>query len=171
MNNLTKKLEKFWVGLFITLWFLVSAVSTIHSVKFFQLSNDIYLSWILALSFEIGAMSSLGGLVLSKGNKSLVWFLFIVLTLFQVHCNMYWVWMNIDTINEWSNLFDLDPEENLFNSRVFSFISGGILPLISMGFIKSLMDYLDSSKSKKLNTETQNEMIDILNHSSEQLKK
>tara|TARA_R100000908_G_C3748740_1_gene143622 strand:- start:196 stop:807 length:612 start_codon:yes stop_codon:yes gene_type:complete len=134
--------EKFWIGTFISLWVLVSTVSTIHSIEFFELSNNLFLSWCLAIGFEIGAMASLGGIIISKGNKTLIWALFILLTTFQIHGNMYWAWSHSSDISEWTKLFDLVDEDPNFTRRVFAFISGGILPLVSLGFIKSLMDYL-----------------------------
>jgi len=134
--------EKFWIGTFISLWVLVSTVSTIHSIEFFELSNNLFLSWCLAIGFEIGAMASLGGIIVSKGNKTLIWALFILLTTFQIHGNMYWAWSHSNDISEWTKLFDMVDEDPNFTRRVFAFISGGILPLVSLGFIKSLMDYL-----------------------------
>lgn len=134
--------EKFWIGTFISLWVLVSTVSTIHSIEFFELSNNLFLSWCLAIGFEIGAMASLGGIIVSKGNKTLIWVLFILLTTFQIHGNMYWAWSHSSDISEWTKLFDMVDEDPNFTRRVFAFISGGILPLVSLGFIKSLMDYL-----------------------------
>ena len=134
--------EKFWIGTFISLWVLVSTVSTIHSIEFFELSNNLFLSWCLAIGFEIGAMASVGGIIISKGNKTLIWALFILLTTFQIHGNMYWAWSHSNDISEWTKLFDLVDEDPNFTRRVFAFISGGILPLVSLGFIKSLMDYL-----------------------------
>jgi hypothetical protein len=161
MNS--KKLEKFWVGTFIALWVLVSTVSTVHSIEFFELSNHTALGWILAIGFEIGAMASLGGIILSKGNKTLIWMLFIILTAFQIHGNMYYAWTHSSDISKWVKLFDLVDEDINFQRRLFSFISGGILPIVSLGFIKSLMDYLDPNAkvddSKELNTEKKEEPI------------
>ena len=144
--------EKFWIGTFISLWVLVSTVSTIHSIEFFELSNNLFLSWCLAIGFEIGAMASLGGIIVSKGNKTLIWALFILLTTFQIHGNMYWAWSHSSDISEWTKLFDMVDEDPNFTRRVFAFISGGILPLVSLGFIKSLMDYL-APKEEVLVTE------------------
>jgi len=150
--------EKFWIGTFISLWLLVSSVSTIHSVEFFGLSNNNILSWCLAMAFEIGAMASLGGILISRGNKTLVWILFIVLTAFQIHGNMYWAWTHAGDITEWTKLFDLTEEDPNFTKRIFAFISGGILPLVSLGFIKSLMNYLKPKEEniiKKEETESE----------------
>lgn len=136
------KLEKVWIGSFITLWVLVSTISTIHSVSFFELSNNKTMSWVLALSFEIGAIASLGGLLISSGKKTLIWMLFVILTLFQIHSNMYWAWVNAGNITTWEQMLSLSDEDEMMRKRIFVIISGGILPLISLGFIKSLMDYM-----------------------------
>lgn len=148
--------EKFWIGTFISLWVLVSTVSTIHSIEFFELSNNLFLSWCLAIGFEIGAMASLGGIIVSKGNKTLIWALFILLTTFQIHGNMYWAWSHSNDISEWTKLFDMVDEDPNFTRRVFAFISGGILPLVSLGFIKSLMDYLAPKEEVPMNNVTEN---------------
>ena len=142
MKKSFKTGEKIWIGTFVTLWVLVSTVSTFHSLDFFGLSNDTFLSWLLAIGFEIGAMASLGGMLVSKGNKTIVWMLFILLTAFQIHGNMYFAWSHAGDISEWTKLFDLVDEDPNFTKRIFAFISGGILPLVSLGFIKSLMDYM-----------------------------
>ena len=147
--------EKFWIGTFISLWVLVSTVSTIHSIEFFELSNNLFLSWCLAIGFEIGAMASLGGIIISKGSKTLIWILFILLTTFQIHGNMYWAWSHSGNISEWAKLFDLVDEDPDFTKRVFSFISGGILPLVSLGFIKSLMDYLAPKEEVPVTEDTE----------------
>lgn len=166
--NLSSILEKFWVGTFIALWMLVSTVSTIHSIEFFELSNSKTLAWCLAIAFEIGAMASLGGIIISKGNKFLIWMLFVILTAFQIHGNMYWAWTHSDDISNWVKLFDLVDEDENFKRRMFAFISGGILPIVSLGFIKSLMDYL-SPKPEIIETkeDEESEIIDELNKEEE----
>lgn len=140
--------EKFWIGTFILLWLIVSTVSTIHSVEFFKLSNNLILSWSLAFAFEIGAIASLGGLLISRGTKTLIWFLFIVLTAFQIHCNMYWSWVNAKDLTQWIHLLNLVDEDPDTQRRIFAAISGGILPLLALGFMKSLMDYLKPKQLK-----------------------
>jgi len=154
----SEKAEKFWVGTFIVLWLLVSSVSTVHSIEFFELSNSTTLAWVLAIAFEIGAMASLGGIFLSRGSTWLIWLLFIVLTAFQVHGNMYYAWTHSTDITNWVNLFDLVGEESNFQRRLFAFISGGILPIVSLGFIKSLMDYLDPKSLNETSKDEENEV-------------
>jgi hypothetical protein len=163
--------EKFWVGTFISLWVLVSTVSTFHSVEFFGLSNNAFFSWCVAIGFEIGAMASLGGMLIGKGNKTIIWLLFIILTAFQIHGNMYYAWTHAGDLTNWTNLFDLGDEDINYTKRIFSFVSGGILPLISLGFIKSLMDYLkpkDDAVSEPVNDAVNDaELDDIIDNISD----
>jgi hypothetical protein len=42
----------------------------------------------------------------------------------------------------WSELFGLSEEDPIFQKRILSVISGAILPLVALGFIKSLVDYI-----------------------------
>lgn len=161
-----KTQEKWWIGVFITLWMLVSTVSTIHSVEFFKLSNSTILAWILALGFELGAIASLGGLIISRGGKGLIWFLFIVLTAFQIHGNMYWAWVNAGDLKEWIHLLDLIDENPDTQKRIFTIISGGILPIVALGFMKSLMDYLSPKRLEKVEDDQEVDEIENIGEES-----
>jgi hypothetical protein len=43
----------------------------------------------------------------------------------------------------------LSEEEPIFQKRVLSVISGAILPLVSLGFIKALVDYIRPEEKKE----------------------
>jgi hypothetical protein len=75
-------------------------------------------------------------------NKSLVWFLFILLTAMQAMGNTYYAFVNLGDYTSWSELFGLIEEEEIFQKRVLSIVSGAILPIVALGFIKSLVDYI-----------------------------
>ena len=138
-----KLVSNFVIGTFVTLYLLVSIISTIHVIDFFELSNPYWLAVTLAIGFEIGAAASLASLViLKKMNKTLVWALFITITLMQMQGNMYYAFINMADFNSWAELFALIEEEPIFQKRVLAAISGAILPLIALGFIKSLVDYI-----------------------------
>ena len=138
------KLEKrFVIGTFVSLYALVSIISTIHVIDFFELSNPYWLAVTLAIGFEIGAAASLASLViLKKMNKTIVWSLFIAITLMQMQGNMYYAFINLEDFTAWSELFDLIEEDLIDQKRILAFVSGAILPLIALGFIKSLVDYI-----------------------------
>jgi len=139
----SKALNAFIISTFVTLYLIVSVISTIHVIDFFKLSNPDWLAISLAIAFEIGAAASLASLIaLKKMNRSLVWGLFIVLTGMQMMGNTYYAFKNLHDIQNWIDLFGLTDSEPIFQKRVMAIISGAILPLVALGFIKSLVDYI-----------------------------
>jgi len=139
----SKALNAFIISTFVTLYLIVSIISTIHVIDFFKLSNPDWLAISLAIAFEIGAAASLASLIaLKKMNRSLVWGLFIVLTGMQMMGNTYYAFKNLHDIQNWIDLFGLTDSEPIFQKRVMAIISGAILPLVALGFIKSLVDYI-----------------------------
>ena len=103
-----KLVRNFIVGTFVSLYLLVSIISTIHVIDFFELSNPYWLAVTLAIAFEVGAAASLASLViLKKMNRTLIWSLFITITLMQMQGNMYYAYINLTDFNTWSELFNL----------------------------------------------------------------
>jgi len=114
-----------------------------HVVDFFELSNNLTMSWMLSIAFEIGAAASLASLIiLEKMNKTIVWFLFLVLTVFQAMGNTYYAYVNIGEFQYWIELFGLNTEPLIVQKRIISTVSGAILPIVALGFIKALVDYI-----------------------------
>jgi len=147
MNTLKERLlHIFIISIFCGLYFLVATISMINSVAFFDLSQSGLMSWSLAIGFEVGAAASLAAIViLEKTNKSMVWFLFLLLTSFQMMANSYHAFVNLEDYMGWIELFGLEESEPLFQKRILSIVSGAILPLVALGFIKSLVDYVRPS--------------------------
>jgi hypothetical protein len=155
-NNIIK-----WsiISIFVSLYALTSGVSSIHVIEFFRLSNPEWLAITLSIAFELGSAASLAAiLILDKTNKSLVWMLFILITLMQMMGNMYYTYVNLDDFKKWSELFGLSEEELMFQRRTLSAISGAILPLVSLGFIKALVDYMRPEEKKLEDTVIQEEI-------------
>jgi hypothetical protein len=110
----------------------------------------------LAIAFELGAAASLASLiVMDKMNKGLVWALFITITLMQMQGNMYYAFKNISDYSTWSQLFNLIEEDPIYQKRILAFVSGAILPLVALGFIKSLVDYIKPTKTEETITQTE----------------
>lgn len=131
------------IATFVSLYLLVSIISTIHVIEFFKLSNPQWLAISLAIAFELGAAASLASLViLDRMNKTLVWMLFGTITLMQMQGNMYYAFVHMEDFQGWSELFGLIEEDVVYQKRVLSAVSGAILPLVALGFIKSLVDYI-----------------------------
>lgn len=148
----------FIIGTFVTLYLLVSCISTIHVIDFFNLSNPTWLSISLAIAFEVGAAASLASLVtLEKMNRGIVWSLFIILTLMQAMGNAYYAYVHLHDFQGWIELFGLSEEEPIYQKRVLSIVSGAILPVVALGFIKSLVDYIRPENTQMSTTVNSNE--------------
>ena len=136
------------IGIFISLYALVATISMINSVEFFDISHNRIMSWVLALGFELGAAASLAAiLILDKTNKVMVWGLFILLTSFQMMANSYHAYINLENYIPWIELFGLTEEDLITQKRILSIISGAILPIVALGFIKSLTDYIKPTEN------------------------
>lgn len=145
-----KLVHNFVIGTFVSLYLLVSIISTIHVIDFFKLSNPTWLAVSLAIGFELGAAASLASLIiLKKMNKTIVWLLFFVITAMQMQGNMYYAFMNLTDFQGWSELFNLIEEDVLYQKRILAFVSGAILPLVALGFIKSLVDYIKPEEEQE----------------------
>ena len=139
------------IGIFCSLYILVSLISTVHVIDFFEIANPRWMAITLAVAFEIGAAASLASLViLDKMNRTLVWALFISITLMQMQGNLYHAFINMGDFTAWSELFDLIEEDPLFQKRVLAMVSAGILPLVALGFIKSLVDYIKPDETEEI---------------------
>ena len=145
-----KWVHGFVIATFVTLYFMVSIISTIHVIDFFKLSNPTWLAISLAIAFEIGAAASLAAIViLEKTSRFMVWSLFIILTLMQAMGNTYYAFTNLEDYMGWIELFGLVEAEPIVQKRILSIVSGAILPIVALGFIKSLVDYIRPEESKK----------------------
>jgi hypothetical protein len=143
----------------------------INSVAFFDLAHDGIMSWSLAIGFEMGAAASLAAiLILDKTNKTMVWGLFILLTAFQMMANSFHAFINLEDYMGWIELFGLEEEEPIFQKRVLSIVSGAILPLVALGFIKSLTDYIkpkEDNNEVELITDTSDEPLSVTKETEE----
>lgn len=145
-----KLVNFFIISTFVTLYAIVSLISCIHTIDFFLLSNPRWLAISLAIAFEIGAAASLAAIiVLDKMNKTMIWGLFIILTGMQAMGNTYFAYVNVHGFQGWIELFGLVDYDIITQKRILAVVSGAILPLIALGFIKSLVDYLKPDKETK----------------------
>jgi len=141
----------FIISIFCSLYFLVATISMINSVAFFDLSHSGLMSWSLAIGFEIGAAASLAAIIiLDKTNKTMVWSLFLLLTSFQMMANSFHAFVNLENYMGWIELFGLEEAEPIYQKRILSIVSGAILPVVALGFIKSLVDYIRPEEKNKI---------------------
>jgi hypothetical protein len=157
-----------WIVLaFIIVPLITSIVSAVHVVRSFELSNYYFLSVVLAVAFELGALSSLAGLVvMHRINKNTIWVIFILLTLFQMVGNTYCAYdttttkmiANSNLVKNFSELFGFtieEPGDLIFVKRIIAIITGAILPIISLCFLHLLITYIIKTNTETTNTVAQ----------------
>jgi hypothetical protein len=156
-----KIIHNFVIWTKVLLYILVSVISTIHSIDFFKMTNPEWLAYSLAIAFEFGAAASLAAIiVLKKINKSLVWGLFILLTVMQVNANMHYAYTHAQDYISWIELWGLVEEDIIFQKRLLAIISGGILPIVALGFIKSLVDYVRPEQEDLIIVKQENTVLE-----------
>lgn len=143
-------------SVFAGLYLIVAIISLICSTEFFTLAHSGTMSWVLAIGFEVGAMSCLlSTLILPKKKLGLVWFMFIVLTLFQCMGNMYAAFINLQNFKDWIDMFGMQDMEVIAQKRTLAAISGVILPLVALGFIRIMADVLQDGHEIEINDDTE----------------
>lgn len=160
MNRRDLVIRNLIISIFITLYCMVSLVSTVHTIDFFLLTNPRWLAISLAVAFEVGAMASLAAIIiLDKTSRALVWFLFLLLTLMQCMGNAYFSYAHAHDFQNWMELFSLNEEEPIYQKRILAIISGAILPIVALGFIKSLVDYIRPENAKEISAHVENNKV------------
>lgn len=159
-NNLLKYST---ATLYVALYIIVATISCICSVDFFNLTHNDISSIVLAISFEMGSMGCLfGALTTLKKNNSLIWVMFIFLTIMQMMNNTYYAYAHIENYDKWIELFDLIDFEPITQKRIISIISGCVLPLVSLSFIHLLVDLLNQPNNINITEEkNRNEINEI----------
>lgn len=141
-----KKMKIMSCSVFGALYLLVSVISLVCSTYFFKLAHTGIMSWALAIGFELGAMSCLlSTMVLPRNKQGLVWVMFVILTLFQCMGNMYAAYVSLENYMDWIDMFGLNDMEEISQKRALAAISGIILPLVALGFIRIMADMLQSN--------------------------
>ena len=165
-NNILKHIL---TGLFAILYIAVGFVSVYHAIAFFELSNQPWLALILACSFEIGQAAVLFYLLISKDKKIMPWILMGVLTLVQILGNvyssyMYMIMNNMDLIKYFTDsvLFFIQDPNPKVNQVMISYITGAILPVVSLcmtSMVVNVLGYSHSENNIETPTKEQEEMI------------
>ena len=132
-------MKKALIILFSLLYIAVGFVSTYHAIAFFAISNSNWLAVILAIAFEVGQAALLFSLLTNKTKKIMPWILMGVLTLVQVIGNVfssyqYMMLNSTDQIKYFTDsvLFFLQDPDPKINQVMISYITGAILPIVSL---------------------------------------
>ena len=147
-------MKKALLVLFSLLYLAVGFVSTYHAIEFFTLSNASWLAVILAIAFEVGQAAVLFSLLTSKDkSKIMPWILMFMLTVVQILGNIFssFSWMvqhNPDMIQYFTEsvLFFIQNPNPKFNQVMVSYITGAILPIVSLCMTSMVVDVLEKDE-------------------------
>lgn len=146
-------MKKALIILFSLLYIAVGFVSTYHAIAFFAISNSNWLAVILAVAFEVGQAAVLFSLLTSKTKKIMPWILMCVLTLVQVIGNVfssyqYMMLNSTDQIKYFTDsvLFFLQDPDPKVNQVMISYITGAILPIVSLCMTSMVVDAAELDK-------------------------
>ena len=159
-------MKKIYIGLFAVLYLAVAFTSTLHAVEFFGLANEVWLSVILAISFEIGQAAVLFELLTSSNDRKKImpWVLMAIFTLVQVLGNVYssykYILLNSpenlryfkEPIFIWTQLPDNQA------TVIVTYIIGAILPVCALLLTSMITNQLDNNKTAKESYNDENEI-------------
>jgi hypothetical protein len=134
---------------------LVAFVSISHVTSFYGLSNPFTWAIYLSVGIEIAALSALAAVSVNMGR--FVYFPFIIVTFIQMLGNIFFSFTYIDetsqTFQDWiamvGGLFEnMGIEITDLNSHktVLAFLTGGLLPVISLTFAHMLVKFTEKNK-------------------------
>lgn len=138
MNN--KILYKVFIWTFVLLYTGTAFISYCHSIEFFNIGNNNWMSYILGIIFELGQATVLASLLLTNNKKNILpWCLMILLTAVQVIGNTYSVYKFIalsgsDYYMYLSNalLFWIEGISQETIMVIVSWIIGAMLPIVAL---------------------------------------
>ena len=67
--------------------------------------------------------------------------------------NSFHAFINLENYMGWIELFGLEEAEPIYQKRILSIVSGAILPVVALGFIKSLVDYIRPEQPETIDQE------------------
>jgi hypothetical protein len=163
-NWLLKNRNSVIIGSFLIPILLVAFVSISHVTTFYSLSNPFTWAIYLSVAVEIAALAALAGISAKFGK--FIYIPFGIVTLIQFVGNFYYSYSYINPnsidFKNWvdmiSGLFEpmgIDPTDMVSHRRILAFLTGGLIPFISLTFAHMLIVY--SSKIQSGNDEVPTE--------------
>lgn len=153
-----KTIFTIFIVAFVLLYLASATISFIHSIGFFSIGNDAWMSTVLGLTFELGQAIVLTYLLVTKGrNGFLPWVLMAVLTTVQVIGNVFSVYkyMSLSSTQYFSYL----QESLLFwiqgiNQKeaqvILSWIMGALLPVIALAMAGMIVNSLKTFEAAEI---------------------
>ena len=152
---LSKNLNSVIIGSFLIPILLVAFVSISHVTTFYNLANPFSWAVYLSIAVEIAALAALAG-VSAKFGK-FIYIPFGIVTFIQLIGNFFfsytWIDINSKEFKDWVDMvgailepMGIDSSDPTSQRRVLGFLTGGLLPFISLTFAHMLIVYSNKIK-------------------------
>ena len=152
-NWINENLRKIIIGAFVVPILLVAFVSISHVTSFYGLSNPFTWAIYLSVGIEIAALSALAAVSVNMGR--FVYLPFFIVTLIQMLGNIFFSFTFIDetsqSFQDWismmGGLFEnmgVDRTDLNTHKTILSFLTGGLLPIISLTFAHMLVKFSEN---------------------------
>lgn len=152
---LSKNLNTVIIGSFLIPILLVAFVSISHVTTFYNLANPFSWAIYLSIAVEVAALAALAG-VSAKFGK-FIYIPFGIVTFIQLIGNFFfsYTWINVNSkeFKDWVDMvgailepMGIDSSDPTSQRRVLGFLTGGLLPFISLTFAHMLIVYSNKIK-------------------------
>ena len=151
------------IGSFLIPILLVAFVSISHVTTFYGLSNPFSWAIYLSVAVEIAALASLAGISAKFGK--FIYVPFGIVTLIQFVGNFFYSYsyvnMDSESFKNWVDMisgifetFGVEPTNFNAHRRILAFLTGGMIPFISLTFAHMLIVYSSKIQDEKVESKT-----------------
>jgi len=151
------------IGSFLIPILLVAFVSISHVTTFYGLSNPFSWAIYLSVAVEIAALASLAGISAKFGR--FIYIPFGIVTLIQFVGNFFYSYsfvnMDSESFKSWVDMisgifevFGVEPTNFVAHRRILAFLTGGMIPFISLTFAHMLIVYSSKIQDEKVESKT-----------------
>ena len=165
---LQSNLNNIIVGSFLIPILLVAFVSISHVTTLYSLANPLSWAIYLSVAVEIAALAALAG-VSAKFGK-FIYLPFGIVTFIQFVGNFFYSYSHINInsqdFKDWVDMISgllepigVDPTDVVAHRRILAFITGGLIPFISLTFAHMLIVYSSKIQTNEDNVEPVNDTV------------
>jgi hypothetical protein len=165
---LQSNLNNIIVGSFLIPILLVAFVSISHVTTLYSLANPLSWAIYLSVAVEIAALAALAG-VSAKFGK-FIYLPFGIVTFIQFVGNFFYSYSHINInsqdFKDWVDMISgllepigVDPTDVVAHRRILAFITGGLIPFISLTFAHMLIVYSSKIQTNEDNIEPVNDTV------------
>ncbi len=164
------------VGSFLIPILLVAFVSISHVTTFYSMANPLSWAIYLSVAVEIAALAALAGISAKFGK--FIYLPFGIVTLIQFVGNFFYSYSHIvpdstdfknwiDMISGFLEPLGVEPTDIVSHRRILAFLTGGLIPFISLTFAHMLIVYSSKIQTNEDNTKqfktvlTEEEVIEL----------